>query len=71
MTLGPPVATKPDGDAVTGGPRLMYFTHQGKPGLKPITHDNAPNTVTTNSIQFNSKYVYCQYIDTTYIQMSS
>ena len=34
---GPPVTTKPDGEAVTGGPRVMYFTHHGKSWLKPIT----------------------------------
>ena len=41
MALGPPVATKPSGFAVgfcgDRGPRAMYFTHHGKPWLKPIT----------------------------------
>ena len=27
----------PSGFVVTGGPRAMYFTHHGKPWLKPIT----------------------------------
>ena len=27
----------PSGFAVTEGPRAMYFTHHGKPWLKPIT----------------------------------
>ena len=29
--------TSPSGFVVTGGPRAMYFTHHGKPWLKPIT----------------------------------
>ena len=28
----------PSGFVVTGGPRAMYFTHHGKPWLKPIAH---------------------------------
>ena len=27
---------KPEGFVATGGPRAMYFTHHGKPWLKPI-----------------------------------
>ena len=27
---------KPEGFVATGGPRAMYFTHHGKPWLKPF-----------------------------------
>ena len=30
----------PSGFVVTGGPRAMYFTHHGKPWLKPITESS-------------------------------
>ena len=41
----------PSGFVVTGGPRAMYFTHHGKPWLKPIS----AFTEITKSSRFNDR----------------
>ena len=41
----------PSGFVVTGGPRAMYFTHHGKPWLKPIVNFN--REALYHGIEFN------------------
>ena len=45
MALGPPVTTNPDGEA-------MYFTHHGKPWLKPIIALPLRKNMVQNCIYF-------------------
>ena len=40
----------PSGFVVTGGPRAMYFTHHGKPWLKPITLTDFPTSIRLTSL---------------------
>ena len=40
---------KPEGFVATGGPRAMYFTHHGKPWLKPIIARPSEKNMMQNS----------------------
>ena len=48
---------KPEGFVATGGPRAMYFTHHGKPWLKPIIARPSEWNMVQNCSYFNTNKV--------------